>query len=107
MTIVLFAQRKQWRLEGVEVMLSHERLHSQDCDFSKGDPNGQVNLIHLHIEVYGHLTPEQVAQLKEVARRCPVHRTLTSRIVIEDTLDHLEHAPALEDFPGTSSQRAV
>src|SRR5437016_2903259 len=31
MTLRLYAQRKGWNLEGVEVRLTHHRIHAEDC----------------------------------------------------------------------------
>jgi len=34
------------------------------------------------VDLEGNLSDEQKKRLKEIARRCPVHRTLTSEIKI-------------------------
>jgi putative redox protein len=41
-----------------------------------------IDRIEMEVELTGSLTPEQRAQLMEVAAKCPVHRTLKSEINI-------------------------
>jgi putative redox protein len=85
MTIRLYARKKAWPLEGVDVRLSHERVHAADCDACETQ-EGRVDQITKEVTVYGDgLTAEQKQRLVEIGERCPVHRTLTSetRIVSE------------------------
>ena len=42
--------------------------------------------IDREIELVGALSDEQRARLLEMADKCPVHRTLTSKIVIDTRL---------------------
>ena len=46
----------------------------------------QLDRIECAIEFSGDLTDDQRARLVEIADRCPVHRTLTSKIDIVTTL---------------------
>jgi putative redox protein len=41
-----------------------------------------VDRIDTQITLFGELSEEQRKRLLQIADRCPVHRTLTSRIVI-------------------------
>jgi len=86
MTLQIYAKRKAWPLEGVEVRLKHSRIHAQDCDDCI-TREGRVERIERHITLTGQLTDEQKAKLLEIAQRCPVHRTLSSEISIKDSLD--------------------
>lgn len=46
---------------------------------------GARDRIELRLALGGELTPEQAARLREVARRCPVHRMLTGGVeLVED-----------------------
>jgi putative redox protein len=41
-----------------------------------------MDRIEIDLELDGALSDEQRARLMEIAERCPVHRTLTSEVVI-------------------------
>ena len=86
MTLQIYARRKEWPLEKVEVRLEHSRIHAQDCnDCTSKD--GRIDRIERHISLIGPLSDEQRTRLLEIAARCPVHRTLTSEISIKDFLE--------------------
>jgi uncharacterized OsmC-like protein len=81
MTAALYARRKQWPLESVTVRLSHSRIHASDCAHCE-TKEGMLDRIDVSIEFFGPLTEEQRQRLREIAERCPVHRTLESEIEI-------------------------
>lgn len=84
-TIQMYAQRKAYPLEGVEVTLSHGRVHVRDCADCETE-DGFITEIHREVRLKGDLTEEQRSRLFEIAARCPVHKTLTHEIKIRDTL---------------------
>jgi len=81
MTIGLYARRKQMPLENITVALRHSRIYAKDCEECL-TKEGMLDRIDMEVELTGPLTPEQRAQLMEVAAKCPVHRTLKSEINI-------------------------
>lgn len=81
MTVGLYARRKQWPLEAVTVRLRHSRAHAQDC-LDCETKAGMLDQIERSVELAGQLDEAQRAKLLEIAAKCPVHRTLTSEIVI-------------------------
>ncbi|HKA89035.1 MAG TPA: OsmC family protein [Haliangiales bacterium] len=85
MTLQMYARRKGWPLEGVTVTLRHERIYAKDCEECETE-EGMVGRIHRDIAVAGPLTEEQRQALLAIAGKCPVHRTLTSEIVIRTQL---------------------
>jgi uncharacterized OsmC-like protein len=86
MTLQLYARKKEWPLEKVEVSLRHSRVYAEDCRDCK--PNeGKIERIERFISLTGALTDAQRARLLEIAQRCAVHKTLTAGISIEDYLD--------------------
>jgi putative redox protein len=87
MTVKLYAQRKQWPLESVTVRLRQDRIHSKDCEECVEDKDGFVHRIERSVTFTGPLSEEQRARLQEIAHKCPVHKTLTSEIVITDLKD--------------------
>lgn len=85
MTLQLYARRKNWPLEKVEVTLSHSRIHASDCE-DCATRQGSINRIERRISLTGPLSDEQKTRLLEIAQHCPVHKTLTSEISIKDYL---------------------
>jgi putative redox protein len=82
MTIRMYADRKGWPLEGVEVRLRHERVHAEDCDHCETE-EGRIDRIHKQVTVHGDLlSDEQKERLAEIGERCPVNRTLLGEIDI-------------------------
>ena len=76
-TVTLYAQRKSWPLQEVITRLRHSRIHVTDCAECETE-EGTINRIELDIEFVGPLSSEQRSKLLEIAKKCPVHRTLTS-----------------------------
>ena len=87
MTLLLYARRKGWPLEGVTIELSHERMHARDMDECEENDNIMLNVIRRYIVIKGDLDGEQRQRLLTIARRCPVHRTLTEGPRIIDDMD--------------------
>jgi uncharacterized OsmC-like protein len=84
MTVQMYAQQKHWPLEKIVVRLHHARIHAEDCE-SCETKLGSIDRIQRQISLLGDLTEEQRTRLLEIARRCPVHRTLTSEVSIVDS----------------------
>ena len=80
-TLRMYADRKQWPLEGVQVRLSYARMHAEDCA-TCDDEIKMVDGIEVEVLVVGDLSEDQRRRLMEIAERCPVHRTLSSPIQI-------------------------
>lgn len=70
MTIRMHADHQSWPLENVTVSLRRRK-------------EGGVDHLERVIGLEGPLTAEQRAGLLAIAEKCPVHRTLTSQVVIE------------------------
>ena len=82
MTVRMYAARKGWPLEGVEVVLQHDKVHASDCaDCETRD--GYLDRITKLVSLHGPLDADQRQRLIEIAERCPVQRTLQHEIVIE------------------------
>ena len=71
-TLRMYADRKNWPLESVEVMVSMEK-----------DSAHKMTHMHREIQLKGNLSREQKERLIEIAGQCPVHRILTNPIDIK------------------------
>jgi uncharacterized OsmC-like protein len=81
-TVGMYARRKGWALEEVTVNLRHVKTHASDCADCE-TKEGMLDRIERDIHFAGSLTGEQRSKLLEIANKCPVHRTLTSEIIIK------------------------
>jgi putative redox protein len=86
MTVQMYARRKGWPLERVEVGLDTRKVYARDCEDCESDPNAKVDIIECAISFEGDLTSVQLERLTEISERCPVHRTLTSETRIRTSL---------------------
>lgn len=87
MTTMLYARRKGWPLNRVTVRLRQNRIHSSDCEECTTIKEGYVHRIERSVSFEGALDEEQRSRLQEIAHKCPVHRTLTSEVVITELRD--------------------
>ena len=81
-TVTFYARKKQWPLEQVTVRLKQNRIHARDCQECVQSQEGFIHRIEGSVTFAGPLSEEQRVRLGEIARKCPVHRTLTSPIHI-------------------------
>jgi len=85
MTLNLYATRKKWALDQAVVRLRHERAYPDDC-VNCEDPKSKIDRIWCSIELIGALDEAQRTRLIEIAKQCPIHRTLTNKIEIRTDL---------------------
>ena len=85
MTMRVVAKRENIPLDGAEIQITSDRMYAKDC----ADCNSTTGYIHrfdVRIKLLGNLTEAQRERLFSVAKRCPVAKTLTSEIRIEESL---------------------
>lgn len=88
-TARMYANRKGWKLEGVEIDLSTERHKAPDYPAFTGEGDF-VHEFSQRIVFKGDLTHDQKIRLLEIAGKCPVHRALTEpSFMIEELVDSL------------------
>ena len=85
MTLRMYADRKGWSLEAVQVNVAHSKVHLRDCEECDDRPV-RMDQFERTVVLEGDLDDEQRARLLEIAGRCPVHRTLEGAIQIETKL---------------------
>jgi putative redox protein len=88
-TTKLYAARKGWPLEAVDVKLEMERFNAGDYADYEGDANF-VHEFREDIKFWGPLDKDQLARLYEIATKCPVRRAITTPGFFKD----LEPEPA-------------
>ncbi|MEO1288512.1 MAG: OsmC family protein [Chloroflexota bacterium] len=76
-TMRLYADRKGWALDGVEIELDFERFKGKDYPAYDGDER-YVHEITKKITLQGALTEDQRERIIEIGGMCPVHRLIAS-----------------------------
>jgi uncharacterized OsmC-like protein/pimeloyl-ACP methyl ester carboxylesterase len=82
MTLKLYAQRKNWDLREVFVYVTHSRKHSDDLGIDLKTP-AYLDHISKKLKFVGNLDTTQKQRLKEIASKCPVHKTIASDVVFD------------------------
>jgi len=77
MTIQMYAKRKGWDVQNVQVHTSYSKSHAQDCENCESD-SAKIDTFNREINLTGNLDEKQVARILVIADKCPVHRTLHS-----------------------------
>ncbi|TGE19336.1 OsmC family protein [Hymenobacter elongatus] len=80
-TLRLYATQKKWPLHGIEVRLSHQRVHEQDCQQCE-QPGQMLEEVQKELRLIGPLTEEQRQRLEAISQKCPVQKTLLSSLRI-------------------------
>lgn len=80
MTLRMYAGRKKLPLEGVDVTVTHAKVHAADCLDCETASNAKLDQLTRTITIHGDLDPATRQRLLQIADRCPVHRTLESEI---------------------------
>jgi putative redox protein len=80
-TIEMYAARKGWELRDVEVA----------CDYVPGE-RGSPTKFTVTLRLPSDLTDEQVARLKVIATKCPVHRTLDGEVMFDERVERVQLA---------------
>jgi putative redox protein len=75
-TVEMYADRKGWGLGSVEVEATRE-----------SDEQEEPIRYSVEVRIPAPLTDEQAERIKAIAGKCPVHRTLTGPVEIEDRVE--------------------
>lgn len=85
MTLKLYAERKKWDLQEVYAYITYSKKHSDDLILDTDKPS-RIDHLQKKLKFVGNLDDAQKAKLKEIASKCPVHKTLTTETIIETDL---------------------
>lgn len=79
-TVQMYAKKKNIPLEGVLVKLWEEKIADPENE-SRTMPK-----INRELTVEGNLTNEQIEDLKAAANKCPIHKLISGKNVIETSI---------------------
>ncbi|MDX2163502.1 MAG: OsmC family protein [bacterium] len=96
-TCKMYAARKGWNLERIEIEAGYERLKAVDYPTYQGDSD-IVHEFQQRIRFIGDLTDDQRTRLLEIAGKCPVHRVLASPSFLVEELMTDEEMPPLPNI---------
>jgi putative redox protein len=82
-TLRMYADRKGWPLEGVQVHLRSANAHQPDS-VASGHAEVGPHRIARRIDLVGPLTPEQHHRLLQIADHCPVKQVLQRGVQVVD-----------------------
>ena len=82
-TAKLYANRKGWVIDKVEISLEVERFNAKDYADYDGDERF-VHEIREHIVFHGDLDDEQKARLLEITGKCPVRRVISTPTIFKE-----------------------
>jgi len=85
MTLQMYAKRKEWPLENVEVHTSYSKSHAEDCRNCEDD-TAKIDTFHRELKLTGNLDEKQRERLVQIADKCPVHKTLHSETQVITSL---------------------
>jgi putative redox protein len=85
MTLRMYAERKGFPLEQIQVRLTRRKIKAADCPDCV-TKEGEVEEMTREITLIGDLDDATRQKLLEIANKCPVHKTLTGEIKIRTAL---------------------
>ncbi len=85
MTLLLYARRKEWALERVEVDIQHDRIHADDAAMVE-EAGGLVERFQIELVLHGDLDDAQIARLSDISTRCPMRKPLAATHVFAESV---------------------
>jgi putative redox protein len=85
MTIKMYANRKNWPLEDVEVHVTYKKDHAEDT-VHQNDKGARIDIFEREIKLTGDLDGHQRKKMLEIANKCPVHKTMHSEVLVRTKL---------------------
>jgi len=85
-TISFYAKRKGIVLDSVSVEYSYDRIHADDCADCEDDASGMLDHVTSQVYIEGTFTDDQRKRIADIAKRCPVHRTLAAGVHFSDNV---------------------
>jgi putative redox protein len=82
----MYADRKKWKLDEVDVYLDHSKDYAEDCE-NPEDEKSKIDIMKRKIVLKGDLDEKQRKRLLEIANKCPVHKTLHEKVEVRTSLE--------------------
>jgi putative redox protein len=82
-TMEMYAERKGWDVGSIEV----------SCEYTPAE-RGCPTKFDMALRFPPHLSDEQVERLRQIAAKCPVHRTLDGEVMFGERVERLADQPA-------------
>ena len=83
-TIAAYCKHKGMALEAVNAEFSFSRVHAEDCKDCDKPDRGFIEKVTSNVRIEGDFDAAQQKRLAQIARRCPVHKTLANGITFDD-----------------------
>jgi putative redox protein len=83
-TLSSYAKRKNIDISSISAEYHYQKVHVDDCVNCDDDRTGMVDHITSHVFIDGNFDEATRRRLEDIARRCPVHRTLENGVVFND-----------------------
>jgi putative redox protein len=83
-TLAWYCQHKGLPLKSVSTTYDFARVHADDCEDCDIADKGFIEQITSNVQIEGDFNEAQQKRLAQIAARCPVHKTLTHGVRIED-----------------------
>ena len=85
MTIQMYAKRKGWLINNVEVHTSYGKTHAEDCQHCD-ENSAKIDTFNREIKLDSNLDEKQIKRILQIADKCPVHKTLHSETQVHTKL---------------------
>lgn len=85
MTLKMYAERKKWDLQEVFAYITYSKKHSDALGIDTEKPT-RIDHLQKKLKFVGNLDDTQKEKLKEIASKCPVHKTLLTTTIIDTEL---------------------
>lgn len=83
-TIAWYCRGKKLLLESVSATYEFSRVHIDDCKDCDIPDRGYIEKITSNVHIEGNFDGAQRKRLAQIAKRCPVHKTLAPGVEFED-----------------------
>jgi putative redox protein len=90
MTLRMYAEKKELKLDQISVEVDHTKVHASDCAecIEKNRSRPRIDRFERRIRIRGGVDDGMAADLLRIADLCPVHRTLeASSLIITQIVD--------------------